>query len=210
MRASSIALLSLVALGCGGGAKRPTTGSSDMGSGGGACQVENFACQADGACCAGLLCVGNVCISPSTGGADMATTPKPDLSTGGGGGGGTVCSGIVSCENAAMSQQDVQACLKAGSKTGLPLFQNLIVCLFGDSMSNTQGACSDFGGAVCDSSSMNYNKNNCNACLSAAQKMGGACYQALLMCAADCNSDSDCAQLMCSGAACTCQQHVCM
>lgn len=178
-------------------------GTGDMS---GSCRTEGFACVKSADCCPGLTCTNTVCTNPGGGGGDLASKPR-DMAMGGGG--ALVCGALLSCVNDCADEQCFQACAQASTAKARQLFGAVLTCLFGDSMTGARGACNDFNGGVCDGMAPNYNKAACDACLSKAQSQGGACYNTLLTCLADCAIDDDCAQLTCGGAACTCIGGVC-
>lgn len=205
MKAYSLAPLMLLLASCGSSGGRPVSLDQGVSGDGGTCKAEGFVCAKASDCCAGLTCTNTVCTNAG-GVTDMASKPK-DFSMGSN---KLVCGALLGCVNDCNGDSTcIQNCAAKAGQNAIGLFNNVLVCLFGDQQSGKSGACTDFNNGVCDTGAPNYNPTACDTCLTKAQGQGGACYNTLLLCLADCNIDSDCDQLTCGGGACTCQNGQC-
>ena len=90
------------------------------------------------------------------------------------------CNGLVGCTNPCPDNACYMACLQQASPASNKLFQNMITCVFVQACPAKNG-----GGGICDTTAMNYNKTNCDNCITASQAMGGQCYAALTNCSND-------------------------
>lgn len=97
---------------------------------------------------------------------------------------GLGCAALARCINACTAAPCVAACRQNASADAVRLLQAQVACVFGAPAATppVRGACPTSGGGVCDAAAMGYSAAACNACVSAAQGVGGACDAAVVAC----------------------------
>ena len=169
---------------CGGVCVDTTSDANNCGVCGKVCamgeQCMGSVCKGGMMCPQGTVDCGGDCVDLKTDPMNCGMCAKACLQTESctagickaGGGNLTGCTGAVQCINKCMDQSCYNACLKNTNPTGAKLLQALLMCIQ----------------TTCPSAKMGdpcFQQNQtCSACLMKAQGMGGACFKALMDCAA--------------------------
>lgn len=94
------------------------------------------------------------------------------------------CSVLAACVGRCAAPACVQACRAAASPAAAAALQAQIDCVFGSASATppVPGACATTGGGACDPARPGFSPAQCEACIAAAQRVGGACDAAVTAC----------------------------
>ena len=97
---------------------------------------------------------------------------------------GLGCSALSACVGACADAACVSACQSVANPRAIELLRAQIACVFGSTTATppVAGVCANTNGGPCDSAAPGYTAARCEACITAAQRPGGACDAAVSAC----------------------------
>ena len=94
------------------------------------------------------------------------------------------CSVLAACVGRCADAACAQGCRAAASPAAVAALQAQVDCVFGRGGATppVTGACPTTGGGVCDPARPGFSPAQCEACIAAAQRVGGACDAVVTAC----------------------------